>query len=103
MIKTITFDYKDDYTVEADYIDTPPKVSSPHLASCPEDYLGERELIEVSVYNQDGDDVSDDVIIPDELVWYEIDIMKETCKYEEDIRGLSMRYISDEKIWYMEN
>lgn len=105
MIKTITFKHKtgnEQYLVEVDYIDTPPTVSSPHNASCPTDYLGEREILDVNVYTLDGDDVSDSVSVSDESIWFEIDINKEVGQFERDLEGLTMKHIAEEKWWYYE-
>lgn len=103
MIKTITFTHtfeQESYLVEVEYIACPPTVSSPYQASCPEDYLGERDILDVKVYTLDGNDVSDVVHLSDETIWSGIDINEEVCDYEEDFRGLTMKHIADEKGWY---
>ncbi|UUW39908.1 hypothetical protein VP14_221 [Vibrio phage VPMCC14] len=78
MIKNIEFTHKhsgETYTVFAEYIDESPVTLNKYEASCPEDFTGEKEILDVVVIDKSGQEV-DSTFVTNEVVWKEID----TCK-----------------------
>lgn len=75
--QNIEFSHKiagQEYTIVAEYFDFLPTTSNLWQASCREDILGERWIDDVVVYDMQGNVVDTDV--PDELIWFEIDIIR---------------------------
>lgn len=77
--QNIEFSHKingQEYTIVAEYFDFLPTTSNLWQASCREDILGERWIDDVVVYDMNGNDVTEHVVVPDELIWFEIDIIR---------------------------
>lgn len=73
------------YIIEAEIWYVPPVTCDKYSSDCPSDLYGEFEVVDYTVLNEDGVDVSDKVYIEDRVFERQFDIYKECNQCESDL------------------
>ena len=89
------------YVVEAEVTYQAPLSLNKHTAASRDDLLGELEVDDILVVDGEGNDVTEEVYVPDHVILKELELQEQQdCDW--DYEDLTIKHIADDSDWYSE-